>query len=127
MKAILVVMMTIFATSALALNWAELEIGEQLSFDQNISLPIKVQNTLNIQKGFHYTVDDFMGLDGINVVLIKGTLKECPSESVTSDMEIIKVETTEEASEVGLLLEKNCSLSIFIENIDLNKPSFFIQ
>jgi hypothetical protein len=120
MKSILVALFCLFSFSAIAMPWQEIEVDTDVILKQEIFFE---KEGFKIPKNTKFIVEDFMGLPQINVSLIKLILPKCKFSNLSTEM----ILATDEGGEavVGLQLQKDCLLEVFVENQDLNKSSLF--
>ncbi len=116
---------------AFAQTWEEIEVDQVLIFDQKIILPgsalapVKNASNIIIKTGDKFKVTKIQSLDSINVIVYVGDLLSCSSQGFTSVMEIVKILHRTPSTDVGLMLEEKCQLSIYIETKELYHPTFF--
>ena len=109
-----------------ATEWNDLEIKQKYKLTQSFQLP-QVERSgslVDLMAGEEVVLNEIVGLDMINVVLLRFEYKNCPGLAMKTEMEIIPVKNTSPVVEIGAQLE-NCTLEIFIENKDLMSNSFF--
>ena len=110
-----------------AANWSELEEKTQYKLTQSFQLP-QIERSgalLDLMKGEKFVLSQITGLDMIHVSLFVFEYKNCPGQSMKTDMEIIPVNNTSPVVEIGAQVTVGCKLEIFIENKDLISNSFF--
>ena len=123
-KKLLLIFMVIFESSfcfasaknVMQMQWRELDIDTNLILNQTLELP--TANSFKILKNTKMLLKDIIELSQINVELFVYDIPNCKFSQNKSDIEII--------SEVGVQLEQNCKLNIFVELKDVFKDSFFI-
>lgn len=120
---ILILLASLFAFSAHAGIWNDLEIDQNYKLGQSFELPVIEGNlsSVKISEGEEVILKDIVPLDMINVVLFLFDYKNCPGQNVKTDMEIIPVHNVE----IGALLEKECQLEIYLETRDIYSESLF--
>lgn len=109
-----------------ATEWNDLEIKQKYKLLQSFQLP-QVERSgslIDLVAGEEVVLNEIVGLDMINVVLLRFDYKNCSGPEMKTEMEIIPVKNTSPVVEIGAQLE-NCTLEIFIENKDLMSNSFF--
>jgi hypothetical protein len=120
-----------FSANLFAQTWNDISVDQTYVFEQLIKLPISKKSSMGkiadliINKGDKFTVSQIQALDYIKVVVLVGEIKPCANSQITSLMEIVKVENKIPATDVGMMLEEECKLSIFIESKELLNPHFF--
>ncbi len=127
----LICLLTFSANLAFAQTFNDIEEGQVLVFDQTMKLPTsaltkdKAVTTITIKKGDKIKISQIQNLDSINVMVFVGHLEDCPSPTSTTVMEIVKILNREPSTDVGVMLEEKCQLSVFIETKELYHPTFF--
>ena len=119
------VLLVLVSFNALAIDWSELEIGENYTLQQEFKLP-QTERSGSFQdfvKGDALVLKDIVPLDMIRVIIYEFDYKKCPGPEMKTEMEIIPVQETSPVIEIGAQLE-DCTLSIFIENKDISTKSF---
>lgn len=113
--------------NALAVDWTELEDGKEYKITQNFQLSQleRSGSKLDISRGDKVQLKETVALSAINVMLYIFDYKNCPGQTMTTDMEIIPVQETSPVVEIGAQLEEKCELNIYIETKDLMSNSLF--
>lgn len=118
-----ILLASLFAFSAHAGIWNELEINQNYLLGQSFELPALEGDVSSVKfsAGEEATLKDIVPLEMINVMLYIFDYKNCPGQNIKTDMEIIPVHNVE----IGALLEKGCQLEIYIETRDIFSESLF--
>jgi hypothetical protein len=91
--------------------WSDLEIDKEYLVLSDIQLP-----ALSIPKDSVFKLNDMYGLSGVSVVYYDFTWRNCPDPSADSDLEIFE--------EVGIDIDPECKVNLFLETKDLMINSF---
>lgn len=120
---IIILLASLFAFSAHAGIWNDLEINQSYKLGQSFELPVIEGDipAVNFTEGEEVVLKDIVPLDMISVVLFIFDYKNCPGQNIKTDMEIIPVQNVE----IGALLEKGCQFEIYIETRDIYSESLF--
>jgi len=120
---IIILLASLFAFSAQAGIWNDLEINQSYKLGQSFELPVIEGDipAVNFTEGEEVVLKDIVPLDMISVVLFIFDYKNCPGQNIKTDMEIIPVQNVE----IGALLEKGCQFEIYIETRDIYSESLF--
>lgn len=118
---LLLVSFNLFAT-----EWNDLELKQKYKLTQSFQLQQveRSRSLVDLMVGEEVVLNEIVGMDMINVVLLRFHYKNCPGIAMKTEMEIIPVKNTSPVVEIGAQLE-NCTLEIFIENKDIMSNSFF--
>lgn len=116
-----------FSFNVLAVEWTELQDGTQYKLTQDFQLSQfeRSGSKLDISRGDKVELKESVALSMINVMLYVFDYKDCPGQSMATEMEIIPVQGTSPVVEIGAQLEDKCELNIYIENKDLMSNSLF--
>ena len=116
-----------FSFNVLAVEWTELQDGTQYKLTQDFQLSQfeRSGSKLDISSGDKVELKESVALSMINVMLYVFDYKDCPGQSMATEMEIIPVQGTSPVVEIGAQLEDKCELNIYIENKDLMSNSLF--
>jgi hypothetical protein len=117
--------LVLFSFNAFAVDWSELEVGQNYTLKQSFALP-QTERSGSLQdfmKGDVLALTDIVPLDMINVIIYEFDYKKCPGPDLATEMEIIPVHGSSPVVEIGAQLE-NCTLSIYIETKDISSQSF---
>lgn len=111
--------------NAMAVDWYDMELGNELKLTQNIQLKQTERSgaLLDLTKGEKFTLKDVTALEQISVIALEFAYENCSGTDLKTEMEIVKVEKT--SVEVGALIERGCTLEIYIETKDFMSESFF--
>lgn len=113
-------------SSLASTQWYDLNQGQTYELEQSFSLTQKGPSAgmLDVMAGEKLFLKEIAHLPMISVSLFIFDYKNCPGPQMLTEMEIIPVQETRPLVEVGIQLEANCSLEIYIETKDLMSPSF---
>lgn len=109
-----------FSTFAQVAEWADLELDQKLTLNQEILFPTEA---IVIEAGTKMEVRDLIGLP-IDVELYELQMKKCAFPDKTSEMILLEPSQKNDRS-VGIQLKENCTLEIFVELKDLYSKSLF--
>jgi hypothetical protein len=119
-----------FSASAAGTAWQNLlSAGDGFTLSQNLTLDLKPKGTVSVRKSTAFTLESITPLDDISVVDYVLTAKNCCHPDLEGDLTMVLPagNSPTSKSEVGVYLNKNCSLEVLVEIKDLAKPSFFLQ
>ncbi|HXH32078.1 MAG TPA: hypothetical protein VNJ01_14815 [Bacteriovoracaceae bacterium] len=116
----------LLSCNAFSSEWADLVENDEYKIVQKISLPVLGSNAtiVELTPGDKFKLREIYALS-MGVVAYSFVAKKCPGRSVRTEMEIIPVQQTNPVIEIGVQLEKECELNIFIEGQDTWTPSIF--
>lgn len=111
-------MNTLLALSALVqtLSWQQIDLKQYLNFDRDVV----INRCVTLKKGSHVQVDNIMSLDPIAVTIYQMSFLSCTDDLKTLETDIEIIDET-----YGIKLNTGCQIEIFVENKDLEKPSWF--
>lgn len=109
-----------FTAAAEVLQWADLELDQKLTLNQEI---LFLNEGLVIPAGTVMEIEDLIGLP-IDVELYQVKMKKCAFPSKTAEMILLEPYQKNDRS-VGITLKENCVLEIFVELKDLYSNSLF--
>jgi hypothetical protein len=119
-----------FSASASGTAWQNLlSIGDLYTLSQTLTLDLKAKGTVSVRKATAFTLESITPLDEISVVDYVLTAKTCGHPDLEGDLTMVLPAGNSPTSkaEVGVYLNKNCSLEVLVETKDLAKPSFFLK
>jgi hypothetical protein len=95
---------------------------EQQAYRSSTEVKIldSAQNTYTIAKDEELIITEIVNLGYIKVTLIKVDLPSCKDNDLNVEMQIIR----HLGVDLGMQLEEECKINIFIENVDLKRLSF---
>lgn len=110
----------------LSLKWSDLDSyskGDRLILNQSLNVPF------SFNKGTKFLFQSVLSLDDIQVTIFEFLKEGCrlDENAPSTDIEMILVDGVSSGREVGVLLEKKCILSIFVEWDDRNSQSLFVN
>jgi hypothetical protein len=110
-------------------NWQDLEKDQALVLEMDLEFFKNNQDSLKLDKGMKYFLKDLYPLDGISVIFIELETPDCRPEVAGQIAEMIIVNPTEDSTprdrSVGVALDLNCRIEIFVETVDFSTNSFF--
>ena len=126
---LLVGFMLLISFSAFAKDWSDLEIGSTYKITQSFSLKQleRSGSSVEIEKGQSVVLKDMVSVavPGYPLYLYIFDYKSCPGPAMKTDQEIIPVNETSPLVEVGVELEEQCELNVFLEVKDFYTNSLF--
>ncbi len=120
------ILLSVISFNAFALDWYDMESGEEYVLQQSFSLPQMERSgsLLKIQKGEKFELKEIIGIGmGMNLGLFNFHYKNCPGPAMETDIEIIPVEGT--PVRVGAMVAENCELWVYVELKDFWTKSLF--
>jgi hypothetical protein len=117
----------IFSLNLMATSWDLQEISHSYDLEQSIVLKQleKSGSFIHLMADDKFVLEEIIALDMIRVTLFRYKYLKCPGKDLKTEMEIIAVKEASPLVEVGVQLETDCFLEVFIENKDLRADSIF--
>jgi hypothetical protein len=124
-----VALLCLFSMSTFAASWSDLEVGEKYKLTQSFQLPQieRSGSLLDFSKGEELSLTGIVPINipGASLYMYLFDYKNCPGQTMATEMELVSVQGTFPVVEVGAVLEKNCELNIYIETRDYYTKSLF--
>lgn len=125
----LFLLLALVSFSAFATDWSDLEVGSTYKLTQSFELKQNERSgsILEVQKGDAVELKALIPLSipGASLALYIFDLKSCPGPQMTTEQEIIPVHGTSPLVEVGVLLDTDCELNVYLELKDYYSNSIF--
>lgn len=121
----------LMSSQAFATDWSDLEVGKTYNLTQSFQLKSdnKPSSVVDIVKGQQAEMKALIPLSipGASLALFIFDYKSCPSSELTTEQELISVEETNPASQVGVMLDTNCELNVYLELSEYYSKSLFTE
>jgi hypothetical protein len=126
---LLIGLMLLVSTSVFAKDWSDLELGGSYKLTQSFELKQleRSGSALNVEAGQAVVLKEMVpvAVPGYPLYLYIFDYKSCPGPAMKTDQEIIPVKDTSPLVEVGVELEVNCELNVYLETKDFYSNSLF--
>jgi hypothetical protein len=108
-----------FAQSA---DWADIEIGKNYVLNQSISFP----GVIDFHPGENAEVTD-LTVGGVPIIYFEVHFSDCKNPEFESEMILMNPNPEDAGNDrsIGLALEKNCTMGIWVEPKDIYTKSIF--
>jgi hypothetical protein len=111
------------------LSWSQIETDMPLILKQEINFQKSPEVIYKVPKNLNYSLKESYSLPGLSVVFFEFITDKCPTEIANqyAEMTILEPEGSgqDRNHSVGVALDFNCTLEIFVETLDLNSISLF--
>lgn len=125
----LLFLLLLVSSQVFAVDWTDLEVDHSYKITQSFQLTQLERSgaMLDVTQGQQVTLKDIvpLALPGFPMVLFIFDYQSCPGPAMRTDQEIIPVQGTSPMVEVGVELEKNCELNVYLESKDAFSTSLF--
>jgi hypothetical protein len=125
----LFLVLALMSFSAFATDWSDLEVESTYKLSQSIQLKQieRSGSLLDIVKGEPLLLKAIVpvSVPGFPLLLYIFDLKSCPGPKMTTDQEIIPVQGTNPLVEVGVQLDTDCELNMYVEMKDYYSQALF--
>jgi hypothetical protein len=111
---------------AAEVNWQDLRIDDEVGLTQDIELEAKDGSIVELDSELKMRLVDLEGMGG-GLSLVKATfgIDGCADPAMETELMVVLPKRGAANAEVGVQIEKECRLGIFIETKDYGTPSFF--
>lgn len=116
-----VLIFILLSNSLFSLEWYDLELNQSLVLDKEIYFE---PENITLSKGNIFVLNNILELP-INVTIFSFDVLNCPGQNFSTEMIIVDPSSSLLNSSVGVQLQKNCQLEVFVEFKDYFSKSLF--
>lgn len=123
----LFILLSLISFQAFAINWFDMELGNDYVLMQDMSLPQRGERSgsmLEVSKGERFVLKEVVGIT-MGLMMFNLEYKNCPGPAMETEVEIIPVNGTSPVIEVGAMVAENCELWVYVEGKDFWTNSLF--